>query len=427
MAPTASPAVNVKDYGAKGDGSSDDTSAIMAALRAVAAKGGGLAYVPDGTYRVTQITIPDGVSVAGEGPGRSWLHGRVTAGSSMTLSDLKIGVGGKAFHFADGSHDSFAKGCRFTGGGDKDSGSESGVIQFSGDNSARNITFQNCIIERNAQYSDDVCLIERGWEGGHYENIVFDGCHFLGAPLMALECVHRPRPEHPTTMGYSVSVLNCTFEPTDSQTISFDGKMSASGQPVNKAVLQNCLIKGGGADPAQPWPHDLEVNAPVKADVSGNTFYAARGTMINWDAGTLGSANSTFTNNTFDGTQGVAHPPDAGHLYLQGSGGLFADNTIKVDSGCQVFLITGSRNTISNNSVTDVRSSTSIRIFDLNAGTSNHIEGNSLHALGGTVVLRTGSNENWFVGNAFETGKTEAQLFNIAAGVTVHLDSDTYR
>jgi hypothetical protein len=46
--------VNVKDFGAAGDGVADDTAAIQAALTAIAAAGGGSLVLPRGTYRVTQ-------------------------------------------------------------------------------------------------------------------------------------------------------------------------------------------------------------------------------------------------------------------------------------------------------------------------------------------------------------------------------------
>src|SRR5215467_11441399 len=45
--------LNVKDFGATGDGSTDDTAAIQAAINAAIDQGGGTVYVPVGNYVIT--------------------------------------------------------------------------------------------------------------------------------------------------------------------------------------------------------------------------------------------------------------------------------------------------------------------------------------------------------------------------------------
>jgi hypothetical protein len=50
--------LNVKDYGAVGNGSTDDTTAIQATITAAQSAGGGTVYLPPGTYYVTSgITV----------------------------------------------------------------------------------------------------------------------------------------------------------------------------------------------------------------------------------------------------------------------------------------------------------------------------------------------------------------------------------
>jgi hypothetical protein len=61
--------VNVRDYGAKGDGVADDTPAIQAALDA-AAKSGPICLVPKGMYRLNgSLTVPPGVTFQGASGG----------------------------------------------------------------------------------------------------------------------------------------------------------------------------------------------------------------------------------------------------------------------------------------------------------------------------------------------------------------------
>jgi parallel beta-helix repeat protein len=50
--------LNVKDYGATGNGSTDETNAIQSAIDAVSP--GGTVYIPDGTYMINATAIPSG-------------------------------------------------------------------------------------------------------------------------------------------------------------------------------------------------------------------------------------------------------------------------------------------------------------------------------------------------------------------------------
>lgn len=53
---------SVKDFGAKGDGVTDDTAAILAAITARAAAGGGTVFLPAGTYLLTSSAVVANVS-----------------------------------------------------------------------------------------------------------------------------------------------------------------------------------------------------------------------------------------------------------------------------------------------------------------------------------------------------------------------------
>ena len=54
---------NVKDYGATGDGTTDDTAAVQACINAAASNGP--VWIPEGTYMVNAHTIQSGQVKAG--------------------------------------------------------------------------------------------------------------------------------------------------------------------------------------------------------------------------------------------------------------------------------------------------------------------------------------------------------------------------
>lgn len=66
----AGPVHNVKAYGAVGNGVANDTAAVQAALDGCHAAGGGVVYLPPGTYLVDPLTLPgNNVSLVGTGGG----------------------------------------------------------------------------------------------------------------------------------------------------------------------------------------------------------------------------------------------------------------------------------------------------------------------------------------------------------------------
>ena len=58
------PFVNVKDYGATGDGSTDDSTSIQTAINALSNR---TLFFPAGTYKISNITLKPGVQIMGEG------------------------------------------------------------------------------------------------------------------------------------------------------------------------------------------------------------------------------------------------------------------------------------------------------------------------------------------------------------------------
>jgi hypothetical protein len=62
--------VSVDDFGAVGDGATNDSAAIQAAINAVSAQGGGIVFFPHGTYLCSGLSWPNSVVLCGEGQTR---------------------------------------------------------------------------------------------------------------------------------------------------------------------------------------------------------------------------------------------------------------------------------------------------------------------------------------------------------------------
>jgi hypothetical protein len=62
-----SPHLDVKTYGALGNGITDDTTAIQSAINAAASGGGSSVFFPPGVYLASQIVLTQGISLVGSG------------------------------------------------------------------------------------------------------------------------------------------------------------------------------------------------------------------------------------------------------------------------------------------------------------------------------------------------------------------------
>lgn len=115
---STSPFFNVRDYGATGDGTTDDTAAIAAAIKAAApaaAPTGNTVYFPAGKYLVSStLTVPPALTLQGTGwntPGSqvntfagSWIFVEAGAGfSPVTVSGSGGAVRALAFNVPDQS------------------------------------------------------------------------------------------------------------------------------------------------------------------------------------------------------------------------------------------------------------------------------------------------------------------------------------
>jgi len=110
----ASLVFNVKDYGAVGDGTTDDQTAIQDTIDAAEAAGGGIVFIPQGTYIVSgtpQITTGN-IIVAGTGSGSKILLASAALNGAGTTIGLWINGGSNVLIHnlcVDGNFDNIAK------------------------------------------------------------------------------------------------------------------------------------------------------------------------------------------------------------------------------------------------------------------------------------------------------------------------------
>ena len=82
------PVANVMMFGATGDGTTDDTAAIQAAIATIAAIGAGTVYFPAGTYIISgPLTIYSFVEYIGEGRGATRIELADSADCDMFVTN----------------------------------------------------------------------------------------------------------------------------------------------------------------------------------------------------------------------------------------------------------------------------------------------------------------------------------------------------
>lgn len=83
---------DVRGYGAKLDGTTNDQAAFDAAFVAASAVGGGVVFVPAGVTRVTKLTIPPNVTLRGAGKKSTIIKQNVTNAEIILISEFHCGV-----------------------------------------------------------------------------------------------------------------------------------------------------------------------------------------------------------------------------------------------------------------------------------------------------------------------------------------------
>lgn len=357
---------NVKDFGAAGDGATDDTAAINAATNAMLAAGGGTVYFPDGDYLITdtlgyndivpyaEFRLADGATLVGS--------------SSMAAADKMFYV------LYTGSDPGYKARFKFSGG--KFDGRDRPATP--GSSSAPDL------MNVNSRYMDhveirDVYFLNNDDQTGtagdsclfvaSCENIIITGCHFIGAVDAGIYL----SADSTQTYGENCIIQNNFFQYC--QSVGLISKRTFRRYIATSNFFKNCNngVATGSADTVRLPGIDLVI--------ANNHFYeVTRPIMVEWADG------ATVTGN---------HIVDP--FIRLSDGAIVGETAILIDGSSNCSII---GNTIQCRDVTPIGSSVGIRaqprtvdVTTMNS-TGNIVMGNVIDMPAGVPISESNSDQD---------------------------------
>jgi len=149
--------ISVKDFGAVGDGTTDDTTSIQAAINAMHTAGGGQVYFPAGTYLTGALTMYSNIAIKGAGMGQTIL--KPSANSIVLFSLINSTLSYSNIEFSD-----FQINC---GALTSVNGIQLTLCQTT---SIRNVSFYGCVsninLDRGRFHTISDCISSGSFSGG---------------------------------------------------------------------------------------------------------------------------------------------------------------------------------------------------------------------------------------------------------------------
>jgi parallel beta-helix repeat protein len=350
--PRTSWVVDVKTYGAKGNGVADDTSAIQAALNAVGGTGGTL-LIPDGTYMVnTTLNNGQGLQVPSDMTLRlaslAVLKAIPNASQGYSILYLprvtNVNIIGGTLEGERSAH---------TG-----TGGESGMGIFVASS-------QNVVIEGVTARE---CWGDGFYIGGSIGSKNITLCHVVAD--------HNRRQGLSVVYADGVLVRNSIFQNTKGTDpeAGIDIEPNA-GETVNNMQILNCTLtsNAGGGILSGPGAADIGIAFATNVVIDGNTFIGNGSDTSSAYRGGIGVSSSggyRITNNTVQDSVGwgiqlrnYAHNSVVSGNRVTGSGGdgifvgepctgfTLTNNTVTGNAGYGIYQASGIQGTVSGNTV----------------------------------------------------------------------------
>jgi hypothetical protein len=221
--------LNVKAFGATGDGVTDDAAAIQLAFDEAQGMGstvglGTTVYFPPGTYRITSEIVPTIMSMVGAGA-----HCTTIIVDSATSDLMDWGLSG-----AIEEQPRVVSGLSF-GQAQPSSGA---LVRFTGSASQAFITFSNCCFETDASSTGPILL-----EGatGQERQLHFTNCWFGPGNLSSSQVLDGG------TANASWKFVSCFFHAPVTYSVGAAGMFDASRMFFSNCTFWNAFCTAGGA------------------------------------------------------------------------------------------------------------------------------------------------------------------------------------
>jgi len=324
----ADAAVNVKDFGAKGDGTTDDTAAIQAALDS----NGNVVHFPKGTYKITsQISFSASKHLHGE---NSLIDASSISGTSST-----------PILTADSVDDVLISGLSILGGNSSGQGTGSGTktttMRF---RDCDNLVIENCKVKFS--YGPSIAL-----QG--CTNYSIDNNHIYGSGRDGILTSN-----HTTGIQKNGVISNNRIELTGDDAIAVDSDIGAQAlaQAENITVIGNVILNHS-ANHTNLLGRGILVYGAKDVVVTGNTIKNSYsfGILCSPDTSTTpqNCENVIISNNTVidAGSSGDGAQPRSGIKLEDGTTCSVTGNIIKNANQSGIILDGGTFCTASNNSI----------------------------------------------------------------------------
>lgn len=249
--------VTANEYGATGDGTTDDTAAVAAAIADLVTAGGGILYFPKGTYLVTGLTGASNMVVRG-------------AGATNSIIKTKTGTTATSLLNFTGKTDVLVESIGFDGNND--------TVCLSGVYASTSNTVKNLVVNRCAFKNFMPVANASSVHGAVYtwtsEGITVTASSFTDCG----RAINLSRPQ-----GVCAVVGNTIGATADSRMLTGIFLRDTSGSAASKAVIAHNTIDRANADPNANTSegHGISVFRVSDVKVQGNTATrSGRGILV---------------------------------------------------------------------------------------------------------------------------------------------------